>query len=319
VVDFGWNEEADMIGKRMVLGTLLIAAVLLTSCVAPAAPAPAPSPVVITVLVPVQTMEEPTQVIQAEASATQALPSPPPPPTNTPAPNPSPTITATFAPLCSVKQDIFLRKGPGTAYDPPLTALASGTLFRPTAFNPVGIPGGPWVLAEVTGSSATGWVTAGEQYITCNLDLASLPSLQVDPPIAAAPQVAGGGLDGDNISSYKIAVLPSGKTLFEVIIYPVIEANDPDEAVDASKNGRGIDYIDVQITNLDTGQVVYTDKLRRPPYCMDCLGFVLENGVYKWWPRGEPVTPGKYQITAKVFPLDSEVGVGTLLIDFVVK
>lgn len=310
-----------MKGKQLFLNIFILALVLLTSCAAPTAPAP-PTPVVITVLVPVAQTPEATQQAQAVATDTPVLPSAtpsqPPESTATTEPTASPTITATFVPLCSVNQDIFLRKGPGTAYEPPLSALATGTLFHPTAFNPVGVPGGPWVLAEVSGSSAKGWVTASAQYITCNLDLASLPSMKVDPPIAPAPKVAGGGLDGNNISSYKIAVVPSGKTLFEVIIYPVDEADDPNETVDGSKNGRGIDYIEVRITN-ENGDTVYRDKMHGPPFCMDCLGFILEDGIYKWWPRGEPVTPGAYLITADVYPTDPDVGQATLLIDFVVR
>lgn len=93
-------------------------------------------------------------------------------------------ITATTAPSCTVLQDLNLRSGPGRAYDPPIGSLLAGTKFVPIGFYPQGIPGGPWVQAQVEGtiSSQTGWVSAGSQYVACNLELATLPAVEVPPP-----------------------------------------------------------------------------------------------------------------------------------------
>lgn len=93
-------------------------------------------------------------------------------------------VTATTSASCTVLQDLNLRNGPGKAYDPPIGILVAGTKFVPIGFEPQGIPGGPWVQAqvEVSISSKIGWVSAGSQFVTCNLELATLPAVEVPPP-----------------------------------------------------------------------------------------------------------------------------------------
>src|SRR5574341_2299866 len=123
-------------------------------------------------------------------------------PVSTETPLPSATLpvtsTAPNNPSCTVLQDLNLRSGPGTAYNPPLTQLNAGTEFIPIGFNPQGVPGGPWVQAQVESINQTGWVSAGSQFISCNLELATLPSVQVPPPPQPArPKIGLGAGDGN--------------------------------------------------------------------------------------------------------------------------
>ncbi len=114
------------------------------------------------------------------AGATPGLPTAP--PTATPQPPPAtPTRTSQpggSQPRCVVLvNSLNLRTGPGLSYDPPIGALARDTVLIPLQRNPPT----SWVRVQVVGGGPTGWVSAGGQYIACNINLSQLP-LGVIPP-----------------------------------------------------------------------------------------------------------------------------------------
>ncbi|MCL4299627.1 MAG: SH3 domain-containing protein, partial [Anaerolineae bacterium] len=117
------------------------------------------------------------------------------PPTATPVPQttgdtlaqPTPTSTGTPVPACTVvAASLNVRPGPGVAYTPPLTTLAQGATLTPIGFSAVGYPGGQWVQIQ-TPDGQTGWVSTDPQFVSCNIDPATLPPVSVPPPPTPTP------------------------------------------------------------------------------------------------------------------------------------
>jgi hypothetical protein len=85
-------------------------------------------------------------------------------------------------PRCTVmSQDLNLRSGPGTVYEPPVASLSQGTELQPLAYVSSGYPGGPWIQVRVVGAGTQGWASAREEVVDCNLDVTALPS-GIAPP-----------------------------------------------------------------------------------------------------------------------------------------
>lgn len=120
------------------------------------------------------------------------------PPTATPVPQttgdtlaqPTPTSTGTpvpAAPVCTVvAASLNVRPGPGVAYVPPLASVAQGTTLTPIGYSAVGYPGGQWVQIQ-TPDGQTGWVSTDPQFVSCNIDPATLPPVSVPPPPTPTP------------------------------------------------------------------------------------------------------------------------------------
>ena len=80
-----------------------------------------------------------------------------------------------------------LRPGPGTVYAPPLAGLARDTELRPISFVARGFPTGQWIEVQVVSNGREGWVSAGSQFVACNVQLASLPAGVPPPTPTPAP------------------------------------------------------------------------------------------------------------------------------------
>ena len=76
--------------------------------------------------------------------------------------------------------NLRLRSGPGTIYDPPLASLPAGTELKPLAYSAVGFPDGQWVQVQVVGTGEEGWV-AREFLSGCNVDVTGLGSAPFPP------------------------------------------------------------------------------------------------------------------------------------------
>jgi hypothetical protein len=220
--------------------------------------------------------------------------------------------TASTAASCSVLQQLNLRNGPGTAYNPPIIALEAGTEFVPIGFNPVGVPGGPWVQAQVDSINKTGWVSAGDQFVSCNLELASLPEVSVPPPPKpAAPRVGTGAVDGNNISSFRFSLDYNNDYFIRMYVF---RSDDPDEDFTPSKDGRGITSVQFTVTSPNGNRTFYQSTERNSGYCIfgggepECNPWVIENGQYKWGSGGDPVEERDYELTIEVTAEDGEVG-----------
>ncbi len=86
--------------------------------------------------------------------------------------------------LCKVlTDDLNLRTGPGTVYEPPVRKLASGTQLIPLARS----PDGQWIQVQVKQTGETGWVSADGSYVSCNLAVAELTPGEVPPTPTPQP------------------------------------------------------------------------------------------------------------------------------------
>lgn len=244
---------------------------------------------------------------------------PPGAPTSTDAPIPTATAsqipsTATDEPpTCIVLQDVNLRPGPGTAYNPPTTFLEKDTTFTPIGFNPVGTPGGPWVQARVESINQIGWVSAGSQYVECNIDLASLPQVNVPPPPKPGPPSLGtGAVDGSNIDSFRFSIDYNPDYMVRMYVF---RSDDPDEGFSPNKDGRGIDAVVFQVTSPNGNRTFYESQENNAGYCIfgggepGCNPWTYENGQYKWRPGGDVAEERNYKLVITVYASDGVVGV----------
>ena len=256
-----------------------------------------PTPIVITATPPII-----TETLPASASATMPITTTPPV-----------TPTSPEGPSCTVLQDLNLRSGPGTAYNPPIGVLREGTEFVPIGFEPQGVPGGPWVLAQLQGITQTGWVSAGSQFVSCNLELSTLPEVEVPPPPKGVPpRIGTGAVDGENISAFRFSFDYNPDYFVRMYVF---RSDDENEVFSADKDGRGITSVEFIVASLDDPPLEYYRRTERNPgYCIfaggepDCNPWVFENGQYKWTAGGSPVEAGSYKLTIIVTAEDGEEG-----------
>jgi len=250
------------------------------------------------------------------------------PPVETPPParvetlppaEPSPTVqeaaatdppaqpTPTSGPQCIVQQSLNLRSGPGTLYDPPIYSMESGTVLIPLGYNPVGYPGGSWVQVNDTAHNKIGWVSAGDQYVACNVDLTGLPTVVVDPPPAKEPpKTDPSGSDGDGPDNLVI------REDFNQDYLLRFYAHDTNVG---EKDGKGITAVEFTVTD-ENGDVVQSNSEETAGFCIfgggepDCNTWLLEDSVYKWPSTGEPVKDGVYELQVHVILDDDSNGDG---------
>jgi hypothetical protein len=240
------------------------------------------------------------------------------PPTNTPlAVEPSPTVqagevteptsqpTPTPGPQCIVQQSLRLRRGPGILYEPPLYAMETGTVLIPIGYNPTGFPGGSWVQVNDTARNQIGWTSAGEEFVSCNIDLTSLPSVAVDPPPPPAPpRIGNSGSAGDGPDNLVVDEDFDEDFLLQFYAHDV---NYGDE------DGDGIIAVEFTIQDSDFN-VVHSNSEETPGFCVfgggepDCNTWLIEDSVYKWRSTGEPVRDGVYVLRVRVIMDDSGEG-----------
>jgi hypothetical protein len=208
------------------------------------------------------------------------------------------TATPVAAPkqVCTVLQDLNLRFGPGTAYRPPIKALPANSELTPLGFAPQGIPGGSWAYVQDSATQDKGWVNAGAQYISCNVELAALPAVAFGTPPPFFPQSArstdpdGNGFCVDPDSKYKCVGIFSDESLFQFQI--IRNGNEVGE-------NEGVEQVIFKVKK--DGDVIYRTVENNMPYCIfggngPCNIWVYDDGVYKWTPGGDPVEPGEYKV-----------------------
>ena len=290
ISDFLNNHHNQRFSHKMLLylGFFIL---FITACILPGSIQP--TPIVITATSPIST-ETPL------ASATSPLP---------------PTSSNNAS--CMVLQDLNLRSGPGTAYNPPLAQLEVGTEFVPIGFEPQGVPGGPWVQAQVESINQTGWVSAGSQFISCNLELSTLPEVNVPPPPRGVPpRIGTGDVDGNNIDSFRFSFDYNPEYFVRMYVF---RSDDENEVFSADKDGRGITSVEFIVESLDETVEYYRRTEISAGYCIfaggepDCNPWKFENDQYKWSAGGDPVEEGNYLLTVIVIAEDGEVG--TFLLD----
>lgn len=224
---------------------------------------------------PVATSVRQTVVALSVVQTVAALTSPPPDTTTPPTPTLVPTATAasetlpspttadaptTQASVCTVVNGVYLRSGPGTVYDPPIGLAGVNAQLIPLALSPIGYPLGQWVLVQVAGTDQVAWISAGPQWIECNIDLTTLPPAESIPPTPAplasptptpTPLIARPDIDNNAPGGS----FPTGHVLGEVIVDPTflfrMDVRDLNvgefegagiESVEFSITGNGVDY-----------------------------------------------------------------------------
>jgi hypothetical protein len=239
------------------------------------------------------------QPTSTETEAPELVESPTPEPSATPSPpeeNPTETLpgpTSTTGPQCTVVQDLNFRTGPGIAYRDPISVVAKDTVVLPAGYNPVGIPGGSWVLIEH--EKQKGWIAAGTDFISCNFDLTTLPSIEVDPPppppppssVQSSDAEGGCGEDGN----------PDCELIFSdeaFIQFRLIDADGPELTQD-----HGILQVSFNVREGDrNGTEVYTNTETTSAYCIfggngPCNTWPMEQDTPVWY-SGSPVASGEY-------------------------
>ena len=225
-------------------------------------------------------------------------------PTETPAPSPTtppPGPTATSGPQCTVLQSLNLRNGPGTAYNPPLGALEAQTRLVPIGYEPEGVPGGAWVQVQDP-DGRTGWVSAGADFVECNVDLTTLPRVDVGPPPPPPPPKTKNS-DPDGNFPDNLDYEADFNSRFFVRMF----AHDTDVG---DEDGDGITEVIFTVENED-GDKVYEHSEETAGFCVfgggepDCNPWVFEDFQYKWTSGGDPVEEGTYELRVQVF-MESE-------------
>lgn len=245
-----------------------------------------------------------TQNIQAELQATDTLE---PTLTQTLPATESATETIAASPSpsarCTVLQDLNLRFGPGIAYRPRIRVLAANSAVTPLGFAPQGIPSGRWAYVQDSASQDKGWVSAGSQYIACNVDVTamSLVAFGTPPPpplpntaqTSPGPGTCGdGGVISDNgIDVYDCSVVFSNDWLVQIRIVK--------NGIEIGETG-GVQNVNFLVTQ--NGDEVYSHTENGAPYCIfggdgPCNSWVLEDYFYKWEAGGPPVEAREYNVS----------------------
>jgi hypothetical protein len=92
--------------------------------------------------------------------------------------------TRTSSPYCTVEaRNLNVRSGPSTLYEPPVGVVARGTFLKPVASG----ADGQWLRVQASG--LYGWARFAPEYMSCNIEAASLPieHIPLDPAPVETP------------------------------------------------------------------------------------------------------------------------------------
>jgi hypothetical protein len=191
-------------------------------------------------------------------------------------------------------QSLNFRPGPGVAYRPPIRALETGTLLVPTGYNPVGVPGGSWVQVQIPPENEVGWVSGGEQFVGCNIDLNTLPEIDVPPPPPPGPpSIDASAPDG---------TVPPGwvwDDIFDPSFFVRMQVFDQGNG--GLQDGDGMASVSFQVLNSD-GEQVWERVENTAAYCIfaggepNCNPWVIEDFFYTWGEGGPQVEEGLYTL-----------------------
>lgn len=267
-------------------------------------PAPEPTTEVAVVVVTASAVEEDTPAA----------------PTGTPPP--------TVPPSCSVVAGVRMRSGPGTSYDPPLGALTAGTELVPLAYVPIGEPQGPWLQVEVVSTGQVAWLTASPQYVTCNIDVATLssepaPAATARPPADATETPVPAQTATAPDSGGNSAPAPTPAPAVQAGPPPIVTYSDtpgeyPADHVQATVvfDPAWLMRMDIQDNNAPSGDGIrfieffvigddeeFYHKEDTAAYCIfgggdpACANWPVDaQGRYTWGEGGVPVMTGEYRV-----------------------
>jgi hypothetical protein len=197
-----------------------------------------------------------------------------------------------------VLQDLNLRAGPGTAYNPPIRALPAQTVLTPTGFEPDGIPEGTWVQVRDDANNQVGWVSAGAPFVSCNIDLASLPSVAVPPPPPPPPPDFDAS-DPDGSFPDNLIFEADFDSQYLLRLY----AHDSNTGL--TEDGAGISEVIFTVTD-SNNNILLQNSESTAGFCVfaggepNCNPWTFEDFVYKWTPGGAIVADGTYNLEVRV-------------------
>jgi len=178
--------------------------------------------------------------------------------------------------------------------------LPQNSLLTPLGFSFIGIPGGTWAYVRDRATQTEGWVSAGSEYIDCDVDLTTLPEVVFDPPppffpttVQTSPGPGQGFCRPGEETEYSCVLTFSDEYLFQVQVFRNgVEIGAED----------GVQPIPFKVTKDD--QVVYQIVEGVKDYCIfggngPCNEWTFEGGILKW-PNGTPVESGEYKLSIDV-------------------
>lgn len=243
------------------------------------------------------------------------------------------------APVCIVRANpnLNVRSGPGTVFAPPLGAVRFNSQLRPLARN----LDATWIEVQTLPTGLRGWVATGAQFISCTIDLTTLPvgvipptptpaptSTPVptlppvvvppptptlppvvvlpQPPIATLPPLVvlpGGGPGGGGWSGALVTGLNLGSVSSGVAVFR--DRVFFRAEIDRTPNNRRIDRVDFRIQD-DFGDEFYGRSERTYGYCAFGGGEpacnVLEIRRGARWPdTNREICNGDYTVFADIF------------------
>ncbi len=271
-----------------IISGVLALALSAMACAAPAGDTATATPQVVTVVVEATQPPAPTASPTQAATATQSFTATPPPP------------TATTGPQCVVQQRLNFRRGPGTAYNPPIGVFDTGTIVTPQGFNPTGIPGGSWVQVVNPANSQLGWVSAGSQFVSCNIDLARLPSVAVEPPPPPQPPSVSNSQPQGTFDGFQFELIFSTKSLVRIALRADGTAND----------GDGVKNVKFIVQDKD-GKTIYEKTEGKAAFCIfggddpSCDAWPVTNYQLTWGQGGPQAVDGTYKVRIEAEGTDS--------------
>ena len=222
------------------------------------------------------------------------------PPTETEPPVLTPLPPTKASPLasgeCTTLQDVNLRTGPGLAYRDPIGIVLAGSVVKPVGFVAEGMPSGSWIKIDANGENPGGWITAGKPYLDCNVDLTSLPKVEVvpppPPPLPKSAQTSDpeGGCGPDE--DYQCEVIRTDESFLQFKIFQNGQELTQDD------NIKQVSFSVRRGSKDDNGPEVYNIVEQTSAYCIfggndPCNEWPQEDFVAIWSP-GIPVSPGTY-------------------------
>jgi len=246
--------------------------------------------------------QPPPQVVVSTVLVTSVftpIPATPTVVTDTPIP---PTVPSEeTGPRCTILQDLNFRYGPGEAYIPVIKQLPPNTVLIPIGFNPSGTPGGSWVMVNERSTGQQGWVSAGSQFVSCNVSFATLPFVAGPPPpvVQFPSSVQSSATDGNGFcidpdSGLQCVVTFSDESLMQFRLFSGGQELTQD---------FGMEYVIFRVQTLDRDTIYEVEEVTSS-YCIfggngPCNAWIVDNGAY-WWPNGIQVQEGVYHIEIEI-------------------
>lgn len=231
---------------------------------------------------------------------------------------------ATTAPVCVVRANpnLNVRSGPGAVFAPPLGTVRFNSQLRPLARN----LDATWIEVQALPTGLRGWVATGAQFISCTIDLTTLPvgvipptptpaptapPTPTPPPVVAStptptlPPVVvlpgggpgGGGWSGALVTGLNIGNVSGGAVFRDRVFFRA--------EIERTPNNRRIDHVDFRIQD-EFGDEFYGRTERTYGYCAfgggepACNVLEIRRGA-RWPDTNRELCNGDYTVFADIF------------------